>query len=187
MVLGDKEYDRDVAVSGDNIIAFEWCFESAQSGVRRDVVTPRANNAARRGVPTPGCICPTPTFALVDLKHQAIKAAAGAKEHLQEYLGCSDLAVTCSYIGIVGAGGVDINADCLQHSTAAFEWTLQAPEFEWQQEVRERVDHCIARHVPLPPCTVNHVRLQDVARTTGQAVSNEFGLEIRCVYPAIIS
>ena len=91
MVLGHKEYDRDVAVSGNNIIAFEWCFESAPSGARRDVVTPRANNVATRGVPAPECARKT-RAALADLERHATEAAAGAKGRLQEHLGYSDLA-----------------------------------------------------------------------------------------------
>ena len=104
--MGNGMYDRDMVVSGNSIVAFEWCFQSAGGAVRRDVVTPWANNVAKRGVPAPECARKT-RAALADLERHATEAAAGAKGRLQEHLGCSDLALTCNYIGIVGAGGVD--------------------------------------------------------------------------------
>ena len=184
--MGDGMYDRDAVVSGDSNIAFEWCFQSAGGGVRRDIVTPCANNAAKRGVPAPDCTRKT-RAALADLERHATEAAAGAKVRLQEHLGCSDLSVACNYIGIVGAGGIDINAARLQRSTAAFEWTIQAPECEWKEEVRARVMDCSTRPIPLPSCTVTHGRLQGAARAASQAASELFGFEIRCVYPAVLS
>ena len=184
--MGNAMYDRDVVVSWDSIVAFEWCFHSAGGAVRRDVVTPRADNVAKRGVPAPECARKT-WAAIADLERHATKAAAGAKGRLQEHLGCSDLAVTCNYIGIVGAGGVDINAARLQNSTAAFEWTIQALEYKWKEEVRARVRDCSVRLIPLPSCTVTHGRLQDAARAASQAASDQFGFNMKCVYPAVLS
>ena len=184
--MGNKEYDRDVVVSWDSIIAFEWCFQSAGGGVRRDVVTPLANNVAKRGVPAPECTRKS-RIALVDLERHATKAAAGAKGRLQERLGCSDLAASCNYIGIVGADGIDINGARFRRSRAAFEWTIQAPECEWKEEVRARVRDCSTRPIPLPSCTVTHGRLQGAALAAGQVASDLFGFEIRCAYPNVMS
>ena len=184
--IGNKEYNRDVVVSWDSRVAFEWCFQSAGGGVHRDIVTPRVTAAARRGVAAPECTRKMFT-APVELERYATEAAAGAKRRLQEHLGCIDLAVTCNYIGIVGAGGIDINAARLQRSTAAFEWTIQAPECEWKEEVRARVMDCSNRPIPLPSCTVTHGRLQGAARAASQAASDLFGFEMSCVYPAVLS
>ena len=182
--MGDGMYDRDAVVSGDSNIAFEWCFQSAGGGVRRDIVTPLAKHVGKRGVPAPDCTRKTRT-ALADLEHHATAAAAGAKVRLQEYLGYSDLAVTCNYIGIVGANGVDANAQRLQSSTAAFEWTIQAGECEWKEEVRARVRNCGNRPIPFPSCTVTHEHLHRAACAASQAASELFGFQIQCVYPAI--
>ena len=84
--MGNGMYDRDAVVSGDSNIAFEWCFQSAGSGVRRDIVTPRVNNAAKRGVPAPDCTRKT-RAALADLERFATEAAASALGQLQERLG----------------------------------------------------------------------------------------------------
>ena len=97
--MGNKEYNRDVVVSWDSRVACEWCFQSAGGGVHRDIVTPRVTAAARRGIAAPECTRKMFT-APVELERYATEAAAGAKGRLQEHLGCSDLAVTCSYIGI---------------------------------------------------------------------------------------
>ena len=184
--MGKGNYDFEAEVSRKSKVAFEWTFQCAAGRVRHDIVTPVAENAALRGVPAPECARKART-ALVDLEHHATEAAAGAKARLQERLGCSDLAVTCNYIGIVGAGGVDINAARMQSSTAAFEWTIQAPECQWKEEVRARVRDCSNRPIPLPSCTVTHARLQGAARAANQAASDLFGFEIRCVYPAVLS
>ena len=53
--MGNGMYNRNVVVSWDSIVAFEWCFQSAGGGVRRDVVTPMADNVAKRGIPAPEC------------------------------------------------------------------------------------------------------------------------------------
>ena len=184
--MGDGMYNRDAVVSLDGKIAFEWCSQSAGGGVRRDIVTPRARHVERRGVPAPEYTRKTRS-ALADLERYAADAAAGAKARLQEHLGCSDLAVTCNYIGIVGAEGVDINGARLQRSTAAFEWAIQAPECEWKEEVWVRVMDCSNRPLPLPSCTVMHGRLQGAARAASKATSDLFGFEIRCVCPAVLS
>jgi hypothetical protein len=120
------------------------------------------------------------------LECYATAAAAGAKGRLQERLGCNDLAaVTCNYVGIVGANGVDANAPRLQSSMAAFEWTIQAGECEWKEEVQARVRDCSNRPIPLPSCTVTHTRLHGAARAASQAASELFGFQIKCVHPAV--
>jgi hypothetical protein len=182
--------DNDNGISGFDAVgsqkskvAFQWRFQSAGGDEQLHLVTPLAADVARRGVPAPGCIRRT-TAPLVDLERFAAKAAASAPGQLQERLGCSDLAVNCNYVGIVGAGGVDVNGARLQSSTAAFEWTIQAGECEWKEEVRARVRNCSTRPIPLPSCTVTHERLHGAARAASQAASDLFGFEIRCVYPA---
>jgi len=182
--IGDGLCDCDAVVSRKSKVAFEWRLQRLDGDVEQYVVTPRADHVARRGVSAPDCVRKTET-PLVDLEGHATEAAAGAKGRLQERLGCNDLAaVTCNYVGIVGANGVDANAPRLQSSTAAFEWTIQAGEFEWKEEVRARVRDCSARPIPLPSCTVTHERLHGAARAASQATSDLFGFEIRCVYPA---
>ena len=184
--MGNGNYDFEAEVSRKTKVAFEWTLQYAAGHVRHDIVTPIAENAALRGVPAPECRRKA-RAPLADLERHATEAAAGAKVRLQEHLGCSDLSVACNYIGIVGAGGIDINAARLQRSTAAFEWTIQAPECEWKEEVRARVMDCSTRPIPLPSCTVTHGRLQGAARAASQAASELFGFEIRCVYPAVLS
>ena len=93
--IGNKEYNRDVVVSWDSRVAFEWCFQSAGGGVHRDIVTPRVTAAARRGVAAPECTRKMFT-APVELERYATEAAAGAKGRLQEHLGYSDLAEALS-------------------------------------------------------------------------------------------
>ena len=114
--MGKGNYDFEAEVSRKSKVAFEWTFQCAAGRVRHDIVTPFAEDAARRGVPAPECARKA-RAPLADLERHATEAAAGAKGRLQEHLGCSDLAVTCNYIGIVGAGGIDNNAPCLQRST----------------------------------------------------------------------
>ena len=184
--MDNGNYDCEAEVSRKSKVAFEWTFQCAGGRVRHDVVTPVAADVLRRGVPAPECTRKV-RAALVDLERHATEAAAGAKAHLHERFSYSDLVVTCNYIGIVGAGGVDIDAARLQRSTAAFEWTIQAPECEWKEEVRSRVMDCSARTIPLPSCTVTHGRLQGAARAAGQAATDLFGFEISCVYPAALS
>ena len=176
--------DWDAVASRKSKVAFEWRFQSAAGDVQLYLVTPLAADAARRGVPAPDCIRRT-NASLIDLERYAAEAAAGAPQQLQERLGCSDLSVACSYIGIVGASGVDANASRLQSSTAAFEWTIRAGECEWKEEVRARVRDCSTRPIPLPSCTVTHERLHGAARAASQAASELFGFPIKCVYPAI--
>ena len=125
--------------------------------------------------------------SVVDLERFATDAAASALGKLQERLGWPDMTVTCQYMGMVGASGVDINAPRLQRSTAAFEWTIQDPECEWKEEVRARVRNCSTRPIPLPSCTATHARLQGAARAASQAASEQFGFEIKCVYLAALS
>ena len=182
--MGNGMYDRHVAVSRDSSIAFEWRFQSADGGVLLDIVTPRAKHVSARGVPVPACAHNTQT---VPLERYAMEAAAGAKGRLQERLGYSDLVVTCNYIGIVGAGGIDINAPRLIRSTAASEWILQAHDSEWKEQVRARVDKCIHhRPIPLPSCVVTHMQIQNAARVTSQVTSDLHGFKIRCVYPVVL-
>ena len=185
--IGDGLCDCDAVVSRKRKVAFEWRLQRLAGDVEQYIVTPRADHVARRGVSAPDCVRKSKT-PLVDLEGHATEAAAGAKGRLQERLGCNDLVVvTCNYIGIVGAGGVDINAARLQNSTAAFEWTIQVPESKWKEEVRARVRDCSARLIPLPSCTVTHGRLQDAARAASQAASDQFGFNMKCVYPAVLS
>jgi hypothetical protein len=182
--IGDGLCDGDAVVSRKSKVAFEWSFQSPAGDVQHYVVTPEVTNVAKRGVPAPECVRKTKA-PLLDLERFAVEAAAGAAGQLQERLGCSDLAVACNYIGIVGANGVDANAPRLQGSTAAFEWTIRAGECEWKEEVRARVRDCSTRPIPLPSCTVTHERLHGAARAASQAATDLFGFQINCVYPAV--
>jgi len=185
--MGNGNYDFEAEVSRKSKVAFEWTFQCAAGRVRQDVVTPVAEDVPRRGVPAPECARKA-RAPLADLERHATEAAAGAKGRLQEHLGCNDLAVvTCNYVGIVGANGVDTNALRLQSSMAAFEWTIQAGECEWKEEVRAKVRDCSNRPIPLPSCTVTHECLHGVARAASQAASEQYRFHIKCVYPAALS
>ena len=184
--IGDGMCDCDAVVSRKSNVAFEWRLQSLSGDVQQYIVTPRADDVARRGVSAPDCVRKI-KIPLVDLERFATDAAASALGKLQERLGLPGMTLTCQYIGIVGASGVDISAPRYQCSTAAFEWTIQAPECEWKEEVRVRVRNCSTRSILLPSCTVTHGRLQGAARAASQAASEIFGFEIRCVYPADLS
>ena len=184
--IGDGLCDCDAVVSRKRKAAFEWRLQRLAGDVEQYVVTSRADRVARRGVSAPDCVRKTET-PMVDLERYAAEAAARALGQLQGRLGWPGMTVTCQYIGMVGASGVDINAPRLQSSTAAFEWTIRVPECEWKEEVRARVRDCSTRPIPLPSCTVTHGRLQDAALAAGQVASDLFGFEIRCAYPNVLS
>ena len=180
--MGNENYDDKAEVSPHSKVAFLWTCRHTGGHVRKDVVTPFVKNVSRRGVPAPNYTRKDRT-SIPDLELYASKAASGAKDHLQEHLGLSDLDVTCNYIGIVGASGIDINAARLGRSTAAFEWTIQTLEYEWKEEARVLVRDCSTRLIPMPSCTVTHARLHSAARAASQTTSDLFGFEIKCVYP----
>ena len=185
--IGDGLCDYDAVVSQKSKVAFEWCLQRFAGDVDQYIVTPRAIDVAKKGVPAPDCVRKTET-PMVDLEHYITEAVAGAKGRLPERFGFNDLAtVTCKYIGIVGTSGVDINAPRLQSSTAAFEWTIRAPECEWTEEVRAKVRDRSTRPIPLPSCTVTYERLQAAAIAAGQVASDLFKIEIRCAYPNVLS
>ena len=182
---GNGVSDCVAVVSQESKVLFQWHFQNTGGDVQPYLVTAIAAHVARRGVPAPDCIRRSKA-PLIDLERYAAKAATGAPAQLQERLGRRDLVVACNYIGIVGVGGVDVNAVRLQSSTAAFEWTIQAGECEWHEEVRARVRDCSTRPIPLPSCTVTHERLHGAARDASQAASDLFGLAITCVYPFVL-
>ena len=184
--IGDGLCDYDAVVSQKSKVAFEWCLQRFAGDVDQYIVTPRAIDVAKKGVPAPDCVRKTET-PMVDLEHYITEAVAGAKGRLPERFGFNDLAtVTCKYIGIVGTSGVvDINVTRSQRSIAAFARTVQGPECHWKEEVRARVMDCSVQHIPFPPCTVAHVRLQSAAHAATQAASDSFGFEIRYVYQVI--
>lgn len=186
--IGDGLCDCDAVVSRKSRVAFEWRLQRSAGDVEQYVITSPADNVVSRGVSAPDFVSKT-QIPLDDLERYATEAAADAKGCLQERLGCNEFAVVaCKYVGIVGASGeVDINGKRLQRSTAAFEWTIQAPECEWKEVVRAVVMDCSARLIPLPSCTVTHGRLQGAARAATQVSSDLSGFEIRCVYPAVPS
>ena len=183
--IGDGMCDFDAVVSRKSKVVFEWRLQSLAGDVQQYIVSPRADHVISRGVSAPDCARKS-TTPLVDLERYATEAAARALGQLQERLGWPGMTATCHYIGMVGASGVDLDAPRLQSSTAAFEWTIRAPECEWKEEVRARVRDCSTRPIPPPSCTVTHGRLQGAARAAGQAAADVFGFEIRCVYPTVL-
>ena len=186
MDIGDGMCDFDAVVSWRSKVVFEWRLQGLAGDVQQYIVSPRAADVISRGVSAP-VFARKSTAPLVDLERYAAEAAARALGQLRERLGWPGMTATCHYIGMVGASGVDINAPRLQSSTAAFEWTIRAPECEWKEEVRARVRDCSTRPIPLPSCTVTHGRLQGAALAAGQVASDQFGFEIRCAYPNVLS
>ena len=184
--IGDGMCDFDAVVSRKSKIVFEWLLRSIAGDVQQYIVSPRTDHVVSRGVPAPECTRKS-AAPLVVLERYAAEAAARALGQLQERLGWPGMIVTCHYIGMVGASGVDIKAPRLQSSNAAFEWTIQALECEWKEEVYMRVRNCSTRPISLPSCTVTHVRLQGAALAAGQAVSALYPFEIRCAYPHVLS
>ena len=101
--MGDGMYDRDAVVSGDSNIAFEWCFQSAGGGVRRDVVTPMAGNVAKRGIPAPECTRKAALSIWSAMQPRQVQVQRCVYRNILVAVTCPWLAITSALWGPAGS------------------------------------------------------------------------------------
>ena len=176
--MTEGHYELEAPASSKSKLAFEWHIEGP-NGVRDEVVSSFCDNIIGRGVPAPDCARRT-QVSTAELDSLAQRTASQAEGPLRSKLACCDVEVSCRYIGVVVPGGFGQNAPVNKQSRIAFRWTLQTPEWEWNEETVMRMKDMGSRGVPLPRCSVTRQRLTDLAKETAQKYSDEFSLAVSC-------
>jgi hypothetical protein len=174
----EGHYEHEAPASSKSKLAFEWHIEGP-NGVRDEVVSLFCDDATRRGVPAPDCTRRT-QVSTAELDSLAQRTASQAEGPLRSKLACCDVEVSCRYIGVVVPGGFGQNAPVNKQSRIAFRWTLQTPEWEWNEETVVRMKNMGYQGVPLPRCSATRQRLVDLAKETAQKYSDEFSLAVSC-------
>ena len=174
----ERHYELEASISSKSKLAFEWHI-GGPDGIRKEVVRSLCDNITKRGVPAPDCARRT-QVSIAELDTLAQRTASRAEGPLRDKLGCDDVEVSCRYIGVVVPGGFDQNAPVNKQSRIAFRWTLQAQEWEWNEETAMRMKDMGPRDAPLPRCSVTRQRLADLAKEAAQNVSDKFSLVVSC-------
>ena len=174
----EGHYELEASASSKSKLAFEWHIEGPD-GVRKEVVRSLCDNITKRGVPAPNSARRT-QVSIAELDSLAQRIASRAEGPLRDKLGCDNVEVSCHFLGVVVPSGFEQNAPVNKPNRIAFRWTLQAQEWEWNEETALRMKDMRRRSVPLPRCSVTRQRLADLAKKEAQKVSDKFSLAVSC-------
>ena len=180
--VGDGVFDETAVIAMRSKVAFEWRLQRTDGAFRIHIVTPMVKHVIANGVPAPVCNMYS-QFNMEKIAHDAPGRVVG---RLRQQFGSSDLSVTCKYMGVIRANGIVVEDDPLNIDTVAFEWTMCCGDCEWKQDVQIRARDLCTRSLPLPSCCITHARLHKCAEAASQAACAKYGVQIRCLYPAIM-